>query len=535
MLSIPKVETALKFVVFLIILCTSIELIGNPPIEDVPVLYKGRYRPMEAYAKLWLYEIYHQQAILPEHRDAFQIPNGSALEFLWSLSKEGHEKWDNVPLFWIQSADVKSSLGLNLMQSRFSYNELQSVQIPLPEELNRAMQLYTQDPLFLALPDKKSEWHPLSRLKTETRNFTSYSKEQFERIRTAYLDQDSPTLAQELKKGYQSLAGTPYQKAWGKSLAYPSFFQLKAELIYLRYPLAIWCAICYGLAAILLILGWTRSGFTVALISFTLHSALLLMRIFILQRPPVSNMFETIVYVPWVAVLASLVFSFLFKNRVPLIASCAASMALLALLKIADLNPSLENVQAVLDSQYWLIIHVLMIVGSYGVFILSAMLGHFYLAGYMLKKNETPYLASIAKCILHSMYLGTALLIPGTILGGVWAAESWGRFWDWDPKESWAFISACVYLLVIHAFRFHHIHNFGLAVGSIAGVLAISFTWYGVNYILGTGLHSYGFGNGGEIYYYLYLIAEGIFLFSAFWQRYYTKFTTEPTEITEKI
>jgi ABC-type transport system involved in cytochrome c biogenesis permease subunit len=78
--------------------------------------------------------------------------------------------------------------------------------------------------------------------------------------------------------------------------------------------------------------------------------------------------------------------------------------------------------------------------------------------------------------------MGVAMLIPGTILGGVWAAESWGRFWDWDPKESWAFISSCIYLMVIHAYRFHFIRNIGLAAGSIAGLLMISFTWYGVNY-----------------------------------------------------
>jgi ABC-type transport system involved in cytochrome c biogenesis permease subunit len=108
--------------------------------------------------------------------------------------------------------------------------------------------------------------------------------------------------------------------------------------------------------------------------------------------------------------------------------------------------------------------------------------------------------------------LGIALLIPGTILGGVWAAESWGRFWDWDPKESWAFISSCAYLIIIHSYTFGHIRGFGLAVGSIVGLLFISFTWYGVNYVLGTGLHSYGFGTGGEFWYYGFILAEALFL-----------------------
>jgi hypothetical protein len=105
-------------------------------------------------------------------------------------------------------------------------------------------------------------------------------------------------------------------------------------------------------------------------------------------------------------------------------------------------------------------------------------------------------------------------------LGGVWAAESWGRFWDWDPKESWAFISICLYLIWVHAYRFHRIASFGLAIGAVTGLLAISFTWYGVNYILGTGLHSYGFGSGGELYYYLFVGAESaLLIFVAFAQK----------------
>lgn len=121
-------------------------------------------------------------------------------------------------------------------------------------------------------------------------------------------------------------------------------------------------------------------------------------------------------------------------------------------------------------------------------------------------------MTALGQLILQTMYGGTILLVSGTILGGIWAAESWGRFWDWDPKESWAFISSCFYLIWIHAYRFHRIGSFGLAIGAVSGLLAISFTWYGVNYILGTGLHSYGFGSGGEIFYYSFLGIECLFL-----------------------
>src|SRR5208282_2414510 len=111
------------------------------------------------------------------------------------------------------------------------------------------------------------------------------------------------------------------------------------------------------------------------------------------------------------------------------------------------------NVQAVLNSPYWLTVHVLMVVGSYGAFALSGVLGHYYLFTQAFTgKPQKTHVNLSAQAVLYTMYAGLTLLIPGTILGGVWAAESWGRFWDWDPKESWAFITACVYLLVIHAY-----------------------------------------------------------------------------------
>ena len=159
----------------------------------------------------------------------------------------------------------------------------------------------------------------------------------------------------------------------------------------------------------------------------------------------------------------------------------------------------------------WLLIHVLLVVGSYGAFAVASTLGHLYVIGRQLKRRDA-WIAALQPGILQAVYIGMSLLLPGTLLGGIWAAQSWGRFWDWDPKESWAFISICTYLIFIHAFRKKQVGPFGLAIGAIIGFLTISFTWYGVNYILGTGLHSYGFGNGGELYYFAFFIGETLFL-----------------------
>lgn len=405
-------------------------------------------------------------------------------------------------------------------------------EFPLKERLQRA------GTIFIMLPGNDGEWYSLNALTLNQyskelnaivpiSNFTPYANDQFEKIRHTYFkltyDYSDPqlkeTLAYLLMHNYQTLAGSPIKKAWDKTLYYPSILQLQLEYIYYQIPLVESAIAIYGIAILLLAIGlgkkkrrFKKIGTFFVLVAFTLNALILGLRCFILGRPPISNMFETVIYVPWIAVLASLVLSVRLKNYTILLAASVVSVALLVLLKITGLSSSMENVQAVLDSQFWLIIHVLMVVGSYGVFALAGILGQFYLWQYIVYKHETYSMHELGYAILQSMYVGVALLIPGTILGGVWAAQSWGRFWDWDPKESWAFISSCLYIIFIHAYTFKHIRFFGLAMGSVLGLLAISFTWYGVNYILGTGLHSYGFGSGGELYYYLFVLIELCFL-----------------------
>lgn len=347
-----------------------------------------------------------------------------------------------------------------------------------------------------ALPGKR-EWHTLETLKTQEGNFTLYSNQDFAKIKTAYLAQD-PSLSAELRNAYRSLAGRPMLEAHGKTLRYPTLNQLQGEVLLLRFPF-IECLILLYLLSVCFKRAWCFW------IPLAIHSFYLLLRCYILGRPPVTNMYETLNFVPWVVAAAGL-----FQTRLVRAVAAFSSAALLLILLGSSLQDRLENVQAVLDSQYWLLVHVLMVVGSYGFFILSGITAHVYLF------SPRDFLT---KTILHCLYVGTGLLITGTILGGVWAAQSWGRFWDWDPKESWAFISCCLYLILVHLYRFQHIGAKGLAIGSIIGLQAITFTWYGVNYILGTGMHSYGFGAGGTGYYLAFLLLEAGFLASFLFEK----------------
>lgn len=498
-----------------VLLCIAFPLFSAPyeTTRDLPVLYQGRFRSLEAASQQWLYDISHKRS----------IEGKSALEIVWDIALHGTGQWQAVPLFWIHYASTKTALKLDPKRDRFSYDELTTAlrthaltQTNDPElaALIKRLNAFDEGFPLLMLPTKNpsADWLPLALL--NGKNVTLFSDTDYAALSAAYRalintpssEEAMAAFAKSYEQAYETIEHTPYRKAAGKALFYPSRSQLTLETAYYRFPLIELAIGAYVLA--LLLFFWSRKlGWGFLLIGFAIHTFVLSARTYILGRPPVSNMFETVIYVPWVAIALSLLVAWKQKMEVVARAGCVAAILLLILLKLSDLDAKMENVQAVLDSQFWLLIHVLMVVGSYGAFIVSGLLAHLYLI-----RSDSAELHSLSRAILTTLFVGVGLLIPGTLLGGVWAAESWGRFWDWDPKESWAFISACVYAVIIHAYLFKKIDAFGLACGAIVGLMAISFTWYGVNYILGTGLHSYGFSQGTTAYYYAYLGAEFLFL-----------------------
>jgi ABC-type transport system involved in cytochrome c biogenesis permease subunit len=178
---------------------------------------------------------------------------------------------------------------------------------------------------------------------------------------------------------------------------------------------------------------------------------------------------------------------------------------------LVPLTDRTNSLPAVLRSNFWLTVHVLTIVASYGVLTVSSVLGHSFLVkDVLLRKRERS--AALVVQTYRTIQIGLFLLTAGTILGGVWAAESWGRFWGWDPKETWALISILVYFAVLHARYVGWLKDFGLAASAVLGMVVIVWTFYGVNYVMASGLHSYGFGSGGESWVAIWAIAEILFV-----------------------
>jgi cytochrome c-type biogenesis protein CcsB len=248
---------------------------------------------------------------------------------------------------------------------------------------------------------------------------------------------------------------------------------------------------------------------SIFILGFLCHTIGFILRMLIAGRPPVTNMYESIIWVAWGSVLFSLIFWLFYRST--LLPAIAASVATLGLL-IGEsfptfFDPSISPLAPVLRSNYWLTIHVLTITLGYGAFLFNWVVAHLLL--YSLAVHKKKEMSDhLTEYLYRSLQVGVILLASGTILGGVWAADSWGRFWGWDPKETWALIAVLAYLAVLHSRTAGWLDAFGVAFWSAISFLTVLMAWYGVNFVLGAGLHSYGFGGGGISYVLIFVLAD---------------------------
>ena len=312
----------------------------------------------------------------------------------------------------------------------------------------------------------------------------------------------------------------------------PSTGRVKGELLYNILNLFFWLFQYYWtVGPILLIMALVRvfhrsrglnrlwaAGVALAGIGFLAHGANLGLRWYVSGHAPWSDGYEMLIFVAWSLVL----FGFVFTRRswfaLPL--SVIFSGALLFVSYLDWLSPEITNLVPVLKS-YWLKIHVATIVSSYAPLALACLLGFLALL-LMIAKNRTNALRidlaidELTVISQMSMTIGLFMLTIGTFLGGVWANESWGRYWGWDPKETWALISVIVYAFVLHMRLIPGLRGkFALNVASVVAFSSIVMTSFGVNYYL-AGLHSYAKGDPvpvpGFVYWVVAIIAVVVVL-----------------------
>jgi len=293
------------------------------------------------------------------------------------------------------------------------------------------------------------------------------------------------------------------------------------EIFYLHFHPFQWAWMLY-LAGFLMLAYASQvrlKGVGIALVAagWLFHTLGLALRVIVLDRPPVSNMYESMIFMNWALMLFAFGFALIRRVTAPLAAGALVSALIEIYANLLPIDPSMDVLVPVLRSNYWLTVHVLTVVSSYGAFGLALALGHRHLIfERLLKRWSAAESDASARLILRVIEFGVILIGTGTVLGGVWANESWGRFWGWDPKETWALITLLGYLALVHLRYFKKIGPFGLAIGTVVGFQLVLFTWYGVNFVLGRGLHSYGSGSGGMDWILYYLAAQSVFLVFVF-------------------
>lgn len=247
--------------------------------------------------------------------------------------------------------------------------------------------------------------------------------------------------------------------------------------------------------------------------AFLFHTGGILLRVVLAGRPPVSNFYETMLWIQFVAVAVSLVFEWIYRVRTFALSSSILAALVLSLSEYVPLDPSLSPVVAVLHSNLWLAIHVLTIVASYGAIGLAGVLAHLYGWRYLASGGGAEELVSLEQFLYRAIQVGVVLLAAGIMLGGVWANASWGRYWGWDPKETWALITLLWFLAALHGRFAGWLRGVGLALATIGGLFLLLMTYYGVSFYL-VGLHSYAGGHAKPLPPLLiaYAVLEGLFL-----------------------
>jgi cytochrome c-type biogenesis protein CcsB len=265
-----------------------------------------------------------------------------------------------------------------------------------------------------------------------------------------------------------------------------------------------------------------RRGFNlgVAILSlgFALHSLGLATRWYISGHAPMSNGYESMIFVSWVTLLAGLIFVKRSGYAMALTSILAALSLMVA--GMSNMNPEITNLVPVLKSP-WLTIHVTVIMAGYGFLGLASIMGllNVTLFAILTPRNKAKMkevISQVTRVNHLTMIVGLYFMTAGVFLGGVWANESWGRYWGWDPKETWALITVLVYAFVTHMHRVPGLRGqFAFNLGSFIGYASVLMTYFGVNYFLG-GIHSYASGSSFKIPFWAYLIVLGLGVFALY-------------------
>jgi ABC-type transport system involved in cytochrome c biogenesis permease subunit len=236
-----------------------------------------------------------------------------------------------------------------------------------------------------------------------------------------------------------------------------------------------------------------RSGFALLVLAFVIHTIGLLFRMYLEGRPPVTNLYSSAIFIGWGACLLGIILERIYKGAIGLVVAGFIGFVTLIIAHHLALNgDTMEMLQAVLDTNLWLSTHVVVVTAGYSSMFVAGLLAAIYIVrGFFTRTLAAGTAQALGRMVYGIVCFATLFSFVGTILGGIWADQSWGRFWGWDPKENGALLIVLWNAVILHARWGGMIKERGLMAMAVFGNIVTSFSWFGVN-MLGIGLHSYG-------------------------------------------
>lgn len=488
------------------------------------ILAAGRVKPLDTFAT--------ETVIAITGKPTFD--GLSALDIIWGyhLASESFRTREYVR---IDSLELKARLDLDPAKKRFAFNTLmdnpefrtvveraisrQKADAELTRIERDALETYNRLELIadivsgaalriVPVPDSERNWATPVDLKGASNAAHRAVYGTFAALATAYGAGDAHGFrAAALKLGPALSSVHPG--------AYPTESDLRRELFYNDLNAFGKAWVVYLLSFLVVLFSgigkrkWAYiSGLALLLLGFAAHTTGLGLRWVVAARAPVSDMYESLVFMGWGAIAIGLLLEAVYRKRY--FALVAGLMGFLSLMfaERLPLDSSINPLVPVLAHTSWLSIHVMTIMLSYSAFALTMAFGHVVIAIQLFRPGKTEQLRTLSSLLYKALQVGLLFLAAGIVFGAIWANESWGRYWGWDPKETWSLITFFVYLAIVHGRFAGWLHNFGLAVSAIVGFLSVLMTYYGVNFVLGAGLHSYGFASGGLVWVLLFLALE---------------------------
>lgn len=459
-------------------------------LETFPVQSGGREKPLYVLAT----------DTMKYMTGSDKVGEFSATEAFCKLSLKAFGMPIELPvMIKVDHVDVRKALGMNEDQTSIPVNELRGKADVLRQEvtqvkennsykkeLNRVLgRLSTYDAIVSArawtVPikqeDGKIAFFPIAEFLTESRVSEARGKG------------SNPVsyLFEKAKSEYLAVNGEHYL----------------LEYKYYKWNLFVWSLITSILAIVMFVVMKNKlPGTILTALSIVMQLVAITIRVMISGRAPVTNMYETVMFSGFGALIISIIIYYMRKEILFILAGLACNVLSLFMMKFANgmLDEGISPLVPVLRDNFWLSTHVTTIILSYAALALSWLLSNSLLIRSKFKHVSPAEYRYEVDLIYTSIKFGVVLLAAGVILGGVWADYSWGRFWGWDPKETWSLIVLLIYMAILHGKYTTWIppHRF---VSMVAGsFMSVMMAWFGVNYILASGLHSYGFSEGGAVF-----------------------------------